>query len=150
MIRPMYECSYRQRCWCTKQWVLPLSPVIIIITNDIRHHCSHTRTVQSYWPGGANLPLVTHASFGPTRVSRVSITQTTSRWVQPFLHSSRERVVDHVGYALPPQNHPSPRGGSGPPPSNSGSLVPLDLVSQTASPSVQPLLHSSPQYPYTL
>jgi len=58
------------------------------------------RTVQSYSPGGANVPShegalappgeygCTCASFGPPE----STIQTANRSVQPFLHSSRQKV----------------------------------------------------------
>jgi len=51
-------------------------------------------------------PHVTHASLGPPE----SITQMASRPVQPFLHSSRQGVVRHVGARPSPQNCPFPRG----------------------------------------
>jgi len=68
--------------------------LIIMITNGQsnltkRPHRRRTRTVQSYSPCGANVhPHLTHASFGPPQ----SISQTASRLVQPFLHSSRQKV----------------------------------------------------------
>jgi len=65
-------------------------------------------------PGGANVHLhLIHASL----YSLESSTQTASRLVQPFLHSSRQRVI--VLYSGPPLPPPlkiaTSHGGSGPP-----------------------------------
>ena len=57
---------------------------------NIRPHRRRTLAVQSHSP---MCPRVTHASFGPPE----STTQTASRSVKPFLHSSRQSVVAHVG-----------------------------------------------------
>jgi len=63
-----------------------------------------TWTVQSYSPGDANVhPHLIHASLNPPE----SIcSQTTSRSVQPFLHSSRQRVpsIPYNGSLLLHQN----------------------------------------------
>jgi len=54
---------------------------------------------------GSGLHLI-HASLGPPE----SVTQTASRSVQPFLLSSRQSVVEHVGACPSPQNCPFPWG----------------------------------------
>ena len=80
---------------------------------------------------------VTHASFSPPELT----TQTASRSVQPFLHSSRGSVAGHAGHALPPQNYPF-SGGSGPL-SSTWFLEPSELTTQMARRSVQPFLQGS-------
>jgi len=63
--------------------------------------------VQSYWPGGANVPSHvgtlappikydwTYASFGPPE----STSQTANRSFEPFLHRLRQSVIGHIGAA---------------------------------------------------
>ena len=67
---------------------------IVVITRGQSHltkraHRSHTLTVQWYSPGGANVHPPNNASLGPPK----STTQMASRSVQPFMHSSRQRVA---------------------------------------------------------
>jgi len=86
---------------------------------DIRLHRRRTWAVQSHSPV---CPRVTHASFGPPE----STTQTASRSVKPFLHSSRQSVVGHVGACPRPPPlkiaHSSGRSGT---PSNIWFLEPI-------------------------
>jgi len=99
---------------------------------DIRPHHCHRWMVQSYSPGCANVPSHmgalappgkydwTSASFGP----RESTTQTANRLVQPFLHSSRQKVpILCNGWPLP-QDCSFSWGGIWTP-SNSWFLVPF-------------------------
>jgi len=92
--------------------------------------------------GDLNLHLI-HASFGPPE----STTQAGSRAVQPFLHSSQQRVA--ILYNVPPlfllKIAFSEMRGSEPP-----SLGQFEFSTQTSSRSVQPLLHSSRQSVPTL
>jgi len=62
----------------------------------MQHH-RRTWTVQRYSPGGASVqPHQIHASLGPPE----STTETASRSIQPFLHSSRQSVVGHAGHVF--------------------------------------------------
>jgi len=68
---------------------------------DIRPHRGRIRTVQSYSPDGANVsscvgmlaPPGEYDRTGASFRSPESTTQSANRSVQPFLHSSRQRVV---------------------------------------------------------
>ena len=106
----------------------------------------------AYSPGGANVPshegtLVppgaydwTCAAFGPSD----STTQTANRSVQPFLYSSRQCVVGHArAFSFSVITAPS-HGWSGPH-LIYASLGPSESTIQTASQSVEPFLHNSPQ-----
>ena len=83
-------------------------------TNDrpITAHRRRRRTVESYSPGCPNVPFhvgtltlpaefySTCASFGPPE----STTETANRSVQPFLHSSRQKVsILYNGQPFPPK-----------------------------------------------
>jgi len=73
-------------------------------------------------------PHVTHASLGPPE----STTQTASRSVQPFLHSSRQSVFGHVqAFSFPKNCFFAWRSR------------PMYTSTQRACRSVQPFLHSS-------
>jgi len=84
----------------------------------IRPHRGCRWTVQSYFLGGANVPSYlgtltppveygwTSASFSPLE----SITQTANRSVQPFLHSSLQKVSILYNSWLFPPNCPFPWG----------------------------------------
>jgi len=75
------------------------------------------------------------SSMGPSE----SITQTTSRSVQPFLHSSWQCCRACRGMLFPPKILPICMGQSGLP--SHGSLIPLEPTIQTVSQrSVQPWL----------
>jgi len=82
---------------------------------------------------------LTHDSLGPSKPK----TQTASRSVQPFLHSSPQSVpILHNGTPLSPSKLPLPMGIWTP--SNTyGSLGPPESKTQTASRSVQPFLQGS-------
>ena len=73
----------------------------------------------------------TCASFGPPE----STTQMANRSVQPFLHSSQQSVVRHIGATWQILLNMSFFGPT---------------KTQTTNRSVQPLLHSSRQSPYTV
>ena len=106
----------------------------------------------SYSPGGANVPSHvgtlapsgkydwTCASFGPPE----STTQRENRLVQPFLHSSWQKVpILYSGRPFPPKL-PLLMGDLDPH-VTSDSLGPHELTIQMASHSVQPFLHRWPQ-----
>jgi len=97
------------------------------------HRC-RTLTVQWYSPGGARCAShLIHASLGLPE----STSQTVSRLVQPFLHSSRQNVVGHAR-ACPSHAESGPH-------LIQGSLNPPEPITQAASRSVQPFLLSSRQ-----
>jgi len=81
-----------------------------------------------------------HASLGPDVKS-----QTASRSVQAFLHSSQQGVtILYNRLPRPPQNCRFPWGDLDPHLIH-GSLGPSESTTQTASRSLQPFFHSSPQ-----
>jgi len=84
-------------------------------------------------------PHVTHASFSPPE----STIQTASRSVQPFLHSSWQSIWACPGMSFPLKIAPS--HGDLDPHLILISLGPPESITQTASRSVQPFLHSSRQ-----
>jgi len=99
-----------------------------------RPHRHRTWTVQSYSPDSVNVhPHLTHASLNPHE----SISQTASRSVQSFLHSSLQKVP-----ILFPLKIAASYGGSGPHLIH-GSPGPPESSTQTAARSVQPFLQSS-------
>jgi len=65
-------------------------------------------------------------------------TQTASRSVQPFLHSSRQSVVGHIGAYPSPSKLPLDVGDLDSHLTRRGSLTQPNSASQTASRSVQP------------
>ena len=83
----------------------------------------------------------------PTR----STTQTANRSVQPFLHSSRQKVpiLYSLQWATFPPKLPLLMGDLGPDLIHD-SLGHSEIIIQTASRSVQPFSHRWPQCPYTL
>ena len=86
-------------------------------------------------------PHLIHAFLGPPK----SKSQTASRSVQPFLHSSRQGVAILCnGPPLFPLKLVRSHGASEPP-SNTDSLGPPEPITQMASQLVQPFLHSSRQ-----
>ena len=94
---------------------------------------------RSVLPGKYDL---TCASSGPPR----STTQTTSRSVKLFLHSSRQSVVGHAH--CPGMSFPliiAPSHGASRPHLIHASLGPPESITQMASQTVQPFLHSSYQ-----
>jgi len=106
--------------------------------------------VQSYLPGGANIPSHegtlappgeydwTCASFGPPK----STTQTANRSLQKFLHRCLQSVpILHNGRPFPPKV-PLPIGGSGTHLIH-GFLCPHTSSIQTASRLIQPFLQAS-------
>jgi len=105
---------------------------------DIRPHRRRRRTVQSYSPGGANVPshedtLAQPGEYDCFLRPPESTTQTTNRLVQPILYSPYR-----LQWAPPsPKIAPSHRG------SGHGSLGPPESSTQTASRSVQPFLQGS-------
>jgi len=86
--------------------------VVKVIRKKLRPRCCRTRAVQSHSPGCANVHLdLTHASFDQPE----STSQTASRSVQPFLHSSRHRESLYFTMGRPsPSKGVSSHGGSGP------------------------------------
>jgi len=102
-----------------------------------RPHRRGTWTVQLRSPGGANEHShLTHASLDPPE----STSQAASWSVQPFLHSSRQSP-DTLQWAAPfPLKIASSHGGYGPHVIRA-SFGSLECISQTASRSVQRLLH---------
>jgi len=118
--------------------------------DQLSHFCTVHGTVSSGIPGHVlspnNCPFawgiwahLIHASSGPPE----SITQTPSWSVGPFLHSSHQIVVRHVGHTPPPSKLSYPWGSV--PPSNMWFFGPPNSASQTVSRSFQPFLHSSRQ-----
>ena len=113
-------------------------------------HLAHrTWTVQSYSPGGTNVPSHvrtlappgeydwTYASFGPPK----STTKMANQLVKLFLHSSLQKVlILYNGYSYPPKL-PLPWGFG--PHLIHGSLDPPECTSQTESRSVQLFLQGS-------
>jgi len=89
--------------------------------------------------GGSGFHLI-HASLGPPE----SISQTASRTILLFLHSSRQSVVWHVGACPSPSKLPLPIGDLYPHLIRGFFGLP-DSASQRASRSAQPFLHSSRQ-----
>jgi len=114
---------------------------LIMLTSG--RHC--TQMVQSHSPGGANVhtvhPHLVHGSVNPLDSS----SQMAARSVQPFFHSTQQRVpIPYNGLPpFPPSKLPLAwRSG---PHLMHGSLDRPESTSQMASPSVQPFLHSSLQ-----
>jgi len=98
------------------KWVCPKITMVKVIWH--KAHRRRRRMVQSYSPGGGNVsshegtlaPLGeydwTCASLGPLE----STTQTANRSVQPYLHSSRQKVpIIYNGRPYPPKL-PLPKG----------------------------------------
>jgi len=84
-------------------------------------------------------PPLIHASMD----SHESIPQTASRSIQPFLNSSRQRVLRFImGRPFLPQNCPFTWGNMDPHLIH-GSLGPPESTTQMASLGVQPFLHGS-------
>ena len=106
-------------------------------------HCRATRyitmgrplSLQIVPPNGNLNPHLIHDSMGPSEPT----TQTASRSVHPFLHSSPQSVpIIYNGQPLPlPSKLPLPMGGSGRHLIH-GSSSPPETITQMASRSVQP------------
>jgi len=88
---------------------------------------------------GVSGPHLLHGSLSPPE----PITQTASRSIQPFLHSSRQCRRRCRGVLFPAKLH-LPIGDLNPH-LTGGSLAPPDSASQTASRSGQPFMQSSQQ-----
>ena len=80
-------------------------------------------------------PHLIHGSLSPQP-------KTAFQSVQPFVHSSCQSIVRHVGACPSPQNCPFPGGDLDPHPIHN-SWSPPEPTTQTASRSVRPFLHSS-------
>jgi len=129
-------CQYARHLMHASWWVpwALLSPQPKQHLYRFSHFCRVAEhRIQSYSPCCANVhPHVTHASLSRPE----STTQTASRSVQPFLHSSRHNLVGHV---LSPKNCRFAWGDLDPH-LTYGSLGPPKSKSQATSCSVQPFL----------
>jgi len=140
------------------------------LTFDIRSHHWCRRTVQSYSPGGANMPshvgtlvppgvydwncvywrhLANTTELVLPSVHPMSIAQTANRSVQPFLHSSQQKVPLLYNVRSFPKRLPLAMRDLD---LTHNSLGQSEPIVQTASRSVQPFSHRWPQSecPYTL
>jgi len=101
--------------------------------NRIRHMAAMRPPMKAHWCHQANMIELVHPSAQST-------TQTSNRSVQPFLHSSGQKVPIFYNGCPYPQNFPFPWGDLIPHLTHD-SLGPCEPITQTAPRSVQQFLH---------